>query len=245
MNHSTPARLWLVLFDIDGTLLITRGAGSRCIRRACREIFGDAFAWGGITVGTLDPQIFADLCAFNGIESPAEHHERYRDCYLGHLERELERVREDVTVLPGVAELLAALNEREDVIVGLLSGNYGDAARIKLQSAGFDLSRFEVQAFAEHGETRDELLPAAMAQYAELTGDEADPARVIVVGDTPRDVACARSRGCRCLAVATGRYGEQQLRDAGAEVVVRSLAEPGGLRAMLDAPARASGDAVL
>lgn len=220
-------RTRLVLFDIDGTLMITKGAGSRCILRACKRVFGDDFEWGPITVGTLDPQIFADLCAHNGIDEPIAHHEAYQRAYFDALSHELEARREDVTIMPGVAELLADLRGRDGVLVGVLTGNYRQAATIKLRAASFDMESFDCVVCAEDGDDRAALVAAAMARGPQAV----EPGEVLVIGDTPRDVACAQANGCRSLAVATGNYRTDQLEEAGATYVVEDLTD----RAQVDA----------
>ncbi len=211
----------LVLFDIDGTLMITKGAGSRCILRACKNVFGDDFEWGPITVGTLDPQIFADLCAHNGIDHPHDHHDAYQRAYFAALADELEARRDDVTVMPGVRELLADLHARDGLAIGVLTGNYRRAAEIKLTAAGFDPGLFDCVVCAEDGDDRAALVAVAMTRC----GDGVTPDEVLIVGDTPRDVQCAQAHGCRSLAVATGNYRTEQLEAAGATCVVETLAD--------------------
>src|SRR5688572_16075063 len=148
--------------------MITKGATSRCIHRACQALFGESFRWGGVTVGTLDPQIFADLAAYNGISDAQPHHERYRDIYLATLAEELERVRSDVTVLPGIISLLERLRLRDDVLCGVLTGNYRQAARLKLAAAGIDPDQFRINAFAEDAADRSGLVRAAMSEFGRL-----------------------------------------------------------------------------
>ncbi len=223
----------LVLFDIDGTLLVTGGASSRCIRRASETVLGERFRWGKPTVGTLDPQIFIELAGQCGIEDAAAAEPRYRAVYLAELEAELQRCAADVRVLPGVRELIGALRKQEGVTCGLLTGNYGRAVELKLAAAGLDPTWFAVGAFAEHGSCRNDLVPAAMAQYRQRLGRAIEPRDVVVIGDTPRDIACARHSGCRVIAVATGYYSVEQLRAEGADCVVADLNDPAALEAIV------------
>ena len=220
----------LILFDIDGTLMITKGAGSRCLRRAGRRVFGDSFTWTDITVGTLDPQIFAQLAKHNGIRNTADHFTRFRDTYLAELKAELARVPEDVTIMPGVLVLLEQLypraGESGDVTLGILTGNFRAAATMKLAAAGFDLSHFPITAFAEDGQTRNDLPAVAMGKALKQLSESIPPERVFIVGDTPRDIECAHANGCIAIAVATGRYTTDQLRGAGGDLVLDSLADP-------------------
>lgn len=228
----------LVLFDIDGTLMITKGAGSRCLRRAGRAVFGDGFEWTEVTVGTLDPQIFAQLAEHNGIGDAAEHFTAFRDTYLDELERELERVRGDVMLMPGIAALLDRLapqtGDGGGLVLGLLTGNFERAARIKLAAAGLDVARFPITAFAEDGQTRNDLPRAAMEKARASLGEPVPPGRVFVIGDTPRDMECANACGCVAVGVATGRYTSQALREAGGGLVFETLEEPGPLLSRLE-----------
>lgn len=228
INHRS-----LVLFDIDGTLLITGGATSRAILRACQAIHGDTVEWGGVTVGTLDPQIYEQLAKYNGIESPDEAYEAYRERYLNELAAELERVASDIMILPGIASLLTLLRERDHVTLGLLSGNLRKAAMLKITAAGFDPSWFDVKVFAEDGETRDDLPHAALKQWRNLVGPTADPCHALIVGDTPRDIRCARENGCRVVAVATGHYDIAALRACGPDHVVADFLDPTPLLELL------------
>lgn len=226
----------LVLFDIDGTLLTTGGATSRCIRRACLRVLGKDFAWVEVTPGLLDPQIFDYLAVHNGYSEPGEYLGQYQACYLEELEAELDRKRHDVVVLPGIRELLTALSarqQRQRVVLGLLTGNYGRAAKLKLRAADLDLSQFPIRAFAEDGDDRSELLHAAIRCYAEHIAQSAEPRRIIVVGDTPRDIACAHTQGCTAFAVATGWYSTGELRQAGADIVVEDFSSPEPLLKLL------------
>mgnify|MGYP006284732259 FL=1 len=232
MNRGKP-RQHLVLFDIDGTLMVTGGAGSRCILRACQKVFGGHFEWGPITVGLPDPQIFVQLARHNHIEQPDQHHAIYREAYLALLEQELQRIGPDIRVMPGIRPLLDCLRSMPRVMMGLVSGNYRKAAELKLRAAGFDLDWFEAQAFAEDGQDRAELVRVAIDRCVGRTGRPLPPGHVIVVGDTPRDIDCARTNGCRSLAVATGRYSLETLVDAGADRVVQDLAWPQPLLEML------------
>lgn len=227
----------LLLFDIDGTLMITKGAGSRCLNRAGRIVFGEAFAWADITVGTLDPQIFTELAAYNGIGEPAPYYERFRDAYLAELEAELKRFPKDITRMPGITALLDTLYPRTgadgDILLGILTGNFRAAAVMKLQAAGFDLERFPVTAFAEDGRTRNDLPKTAMTKARSVARAAIPPEQVYIIGDTPRDIECARANGCVPVSVATGRYTMDQLRAAGGEMIFRTLEDPAPLLALL------------
>ncbi|MCC6240695.1 MAG: HAD hydrolase-like protein [Phycisphaerales bacterium] len=213
----------VILFDIDGTLLITGGASSRCIERAARKVLGEQLRWSPVTEGTTDPQIMLELASHNDIAGAEAHLDRYRQVYLQELEQELQNVRDQVVVLPGVRALLTKLAHRQDVIVGLLTGNYQQAAQMKLAVAGLDQAMFKVAAYAEDGAQRSALVATALAQAQQLTGQTIEAAQTILIGDTPRDIACARANGCLVLSVATGRYSLTQLQELKPDVAVVNL----------------------
>lgn len=228
----------LLLFDIDGTLMITKGAGSRCLQRAGEIVFGAGFTWGDITVGTLDPQIFEQLAAHNSICNAGDYLERFRDTYLSELEAELKRIPEDITLMPGVLKLLEALYPRThrdgDITLGILTGNFEAAATLKLQAAGLDLKMFPVAAYAEDGESRNDLPRVAIARAEAIHRESIPPERVYIIGDTPRDIECARANGCVPISVATGRFTVPQLRAAGGDLVMESLADHARIFALLE-----------
>jgi phosphoglycolate phosphatase len=226
----------LVLLDIDGTLLSSNGAAPRAFRAALEEVFGTSGPLRGYSfAGRTDPQIARDLLRMAGVE---EEHIRqglpevWRR-YLAGLERALEG--QEITVLPGAPALVQRLDAEPDVVLGLLTGNLRDGAHLKLAAAGIDFERFPVGAFgSDHGNRRE--LPAIAVRRAErrfghrFTGKE-----VVIIGDTPLDVACGAHLGVRTIAVATGSYGVHELQQCGADHVFPSLADTEAvLRAILD-----------
>lgn len=222
-----PSPIKLVLFDIDGTLMITKGASSRCMKRAGEIVFGPTFQWAPITVGTLDPQIFSQLADANGIEQTAEQRERYQAVYLEELERELEEKREDITLMPGIEALTEHLHQRAeshgDVVVGVLTGNFRRATKLKLLGSGLGLERFTVIVCAEDGETRADLPRVGIERAEQHTGQTIDPANTFILGDTPRDIECAKANSCIPISVATGHFDTAQLREAGGDMVFDSF----------------------
>ncbi len=212
----------LALFDIDGTLLLGGGAGVRAMTRAGATVLGPAFSLDGIEFGgALDPWIYEQAVANMQRHDAREHHDAFREAYVAELRHELEHG-PPPTLLPGVLPLLARVEAMQEVTLALVTGNYRDAAPHKLRKVGIDPSRFVLGAFGDERPTRPALVRLAMDRWAEL-GHDPDPARVVVIGDTPRDVACARENACRCLAVATGRYDRAVLERAGADWVIDDL----------------------
>jgi len=218
----------LVLFDIDGTLLWTNGAGRRAIGRALAAELGREPPLAGFRFdGKTDPQIVVELLTICGDPNPHEP-ERIRavcERYVTHLDEELEAAPGHTVVLPGVAALLDALEREEGIILGLLTGNVAAGARLKLRAAGLDGSRFPIGAFGSDSSIRGELPAVAFGRAREHFGIAPDPADAVVIGDTPADVACGLGAGARTVGVATGSYDEIALRAAGAHHVFRDFSD--------------------
>ncbi len=224
----------LALFDIDGTLLLTDGAGRAALREALDRVFGTPGELDGYHFhGKTDPQIVQELMGAAGRE-PEEIEagmEALWPAYLESLERELEvrRRRRTIRVLPGVVDLLAALGARPDVRLGLLTGNIEAGARMKLSAAEIT-TRFPVGGFGSDASVRTEIARIAV-ERASSSGLLSDGDEVVVIGDTPQDIACARSVGGRALAVGTGRHTVDELRSAGADLAVQDLSDIGAVLA--------------
>lgn len=206
----------LVLFDIDGTLLRTDGGGVRAFLQALHGVRpGRPWSLDGIPVaGQLDTRILRTLCERAGEPHHGALVEEFRVRYRSALEAELAA--RPARAMPGMASLVQALRSTEGVTVGLLTGNFSETGRMKVASAGFEPEWFDVNAFAEDGLTRRDLPPVARARHAERTGRAIPPERTVIVGDTPDDIDCARSNGCRSLGVATGIHTLEELATAGA-----------------------------
>jgi len=224
----------LLLFDIDGTLFSGKGAGSRAMTRAGRRVLGDRFSLDGIDfAGALDPWIYSEAARRTGYDEAAERHDAFRDEYLVELEQELAGRTAKPLLLPGVIDLLDRLEQRSDIALGLVTGNYRRAVPLKFGAVGLSVARFPFGAFGDDAETRARLVHLAMAEWARA-GGSGDPRDTIVIGDTPRDVRCAQDNGCRCLAVATGRDSVENLERAGADAVARDLTDVDVLQRWLE-----------
>jgi phosphoglycolate phosphatase-like HAD superfamily hydrolase len=235
MYHSPSAHRQLVLFDIDGTLVLTGGAGLRAMNRACEHIVGHRSALEGVAIaGRTDWIILDDALAQNGLTLDADLLDELRRRYVEHLQEEIQLPGEGVkAVMPGIRELLDALRPRDDMALGLLTGNFAEGARIKLQY--FDLWKyFPCGAFGDDASDRNHLVPVALERARECGLIDASPSEVFVVGDTPHDVACARAVGATPVGVATGRYSVGQLRAAGADVVFQDLGDTAAVLRVLD-----------
>ena len=226
----------LILFDIDGTLLVTQRAGTQSMLAAARELFGDHFTFDGVAVGgRLDPLIWADVARANGIEDPAAHHDRFRATYLRHFQERLARD-PTVTALPGVTELIEALLQEPDTCLGLLTGNYPETGRMKIEAAGLDLDSFAVAVWGVDGANRRELPVVAMERYATHTGRTIEPRDVVIIGDTLHDIDCAKANGCRSLAVATGVCTAAELAAQEPDLLVDDLSDTSSILAWVLKP---------
>ncbi|MBI4579530.1 MAG: haloacid dehalogenase-like hydrolase [Planctomycetes bacterium] len=217
----------LLLFDLDGTILLTSGAGLRAMEQAGVTIFGERFNLKDIaTSGGLDPLIYAEAAARAGIDDAHVRHDDFRNAYLRQMEVNLAAAPELVFLLPGIGPLLNDLHRRPDVALGLVTGNYGPGADIKLRAVGVDPAWFPVRAFGDEAPDRSGMVRLAIERHRRLNHHEIPSHDVIVIGDTPHDVACAHANGGRCFAVATGKFSADELRRAGADLVVPDLADP-------------------
>jgi len=214
----------LLLFDIDGTLVLTGGAGQRAIRRAFHELFGVTDGFVGVPMaGRTDRYLVQDGLERCGLPATAETLAQVCERYLTLLAEEIHGPAQGTkAMMPGVALLLDALATMGHVHSALLTGNYEVGARIKLEH--FDLWRhFAWGAFGDDYTDRNLMAQAAVAAAPARGVTLADPAHAIVIGDTPFDIACARAAGARVIAVATGGHDVGELRACGPDAVFEDL----------------------
>lgn len=203
----------LVLFDIDGTLLRAGGAGKRAFHEALVEVFGTTGPIAGYSfAGRTDPQITREL--LRGAELPDDAIDAGLPAlwasYLGRLERELEA--QPAARLPGVEPLLKRIEEAGDpLLLGLLTGNVAGGARLKLESAGIGFDRFRVGAFGSDHADRPSLPAIAVERAEALVGRRYAGKEIVIIGDTPLDIACGVHLGVRTIATATGTHGMEEL----------------------------------
>jgi phosphoglycolate phosphatase len=204
----------LVLFDVDGTILLTAGAGRRAIFAALAEEVMDVSSLDNIRFdGKTDPEIVAELLAAAGQPAARESTRVRRLCerYVSHLARELELPSARTTVMPGVRPLLDRLQEEASVVLGLLTGNVAAGAALKLRSGGIDPARFTVGAYGSDAAYRHELPPIAARRAEAIFGRVPDGAEIVIIGDTPADIGCGAGIAARAVAVATGSYSVGEL----------------------------------
>jgi phosphoglycolate phosphatase len=222
--HPEHARR-LVLFDIDGTLLWSDGAGRRAIHRALIEVFGETGPEDHRFDGKTDPQIVRELMRGAGHEDTLidERMDPLFARYVTCLREELQDPAHQAVTLPGVLELLDKLAARDDVTLGLLTGNLVEGARAKLEAVGIDPQMFAVGAYGTDHELRPELPAIAQRRAREMLGLDVHGSQIVIIGDTPADVQCGRAIGARAIGVATGRYSTDELAAHGAVAVFTDL----------------------
>ena len=223
-----PARARrVVLFDIDGTILWSDGAGRRAVFQALEEHFGKSGPGEHRFDGKTDPQIVRELMRHAGVSDPDidERIDEVLERYLALLREELGGAEHGRHVFPGVPELLDALEARDDVVVGLLTGNIHPGAHAKLSAVGIDPERFVVGAFGSDHHDRPELPEIARRRAERLLGHPVSGRDIVVIGDTPADMACGVSIGARAIGVATGRYTVDELRACGGAAVFADLTD--------------------
>ncbi|NDJ60097.1 MAG: HAD hydrolase-like protein [Chloroflexi bacterium] len=222
----------LILFDIDGTLAYTHGAGRAATRGAMLEVFGTeaglaAHKFGGKT----DLQTLVELLGPLGYST--ETITAQMPAYTLVVERHMRAVIGEFTAqaLPGSLALVEALHHRDDVLLGIVTGNVSRIAPLKLTAAGFQMDWFPVGAFGDEALDRNDLPPLALERAATHYQQTITPAQVIIVGDTPADVASARALGAVAVAVPTGFATREQLRASQPDVLLDDLT---GFAAALD-----------
>jgi phosphoglycolate phosphatase-like HAD superfamily hydrolase len=217
----------LLLWDIDGTLTLSGGAGMRALAAALKAEFDRNEELGGIDyAGRTDTWIMRQIFAQIGLPDSDANLSRLLAAYLAALPAELHHP--GTRILPGVSAALTALAARGDCVQALLTGNVERGARIKLAHHGIS-HFFAFGAFADDSEWRNDLGPVALRRAREHHGIEFPKERVFVIGDTPHDIACGQVIGAQTIGVATGRYSVDELRAAAARAVLHDLSDTAAL----------------
>ncbi|HEY2924416.1 MAG TPA: HAD family hydrolase [Candidatus Eisenbacteria bacterium] len=219
----------LALFDIDGTLLREGIAPKLAFARALRETYDTTGPISGFRfAGMTDPQCVAEIMRMAGVSEEVIFDRRNAclDRYVAHLKDEM-RNHDGAKLFPGVKELLARLSGRDDVLVGLLTGNVQRGAMLKLDR--FKLGGyFRFGAFGNEHEDRGELARIALEKAEVIVGRRVGGEEATVIGDTPRDVACARAIGARAVIVATGLVSREELMAAEPDIILDSFEDVEG-----------------
>jgi phosphoglycolate phosphatase len=214
----------LVLFDIDGTLLREGIAPKIAFARALRETYATVGPVGTFRfAGMTDPECVTEIMRLAGVAEEVIH-QRRDEClrrYVEHLEAEMPN-HDGARLFPGVRELLERLNKLDDVVVGLLTGNVLRGAQLKLRRWNLE-PYFRFGAFGDDHENRSVLAAIALDKARALLGQSFGGADTTVIGDTPKDITCARAIGARAVAVATGQVTRQELADCAPDVLLDSF----------------------
>lgn len=220
----------IILFDIDGTLIRTGGAGKAAMEGALREAFGVAEIRDEVPYsGRTDRAIGRDLLTLHGIDPTPENAQKLQDAYLAHLPPSLKQY--GGRVCPGISDLLGVLSLQADTVLGLLTGNVQAGARHKLGHFGL-WDYFACGGFGDEHFDRDDVARMALGAVRSHVGREVNPAEVWVIGDTPLDVSCARAIGARAIAVATGWHPYDELAACAPDHVFHDLSDHGCIAAM-------------
>lgn len=214
----------ICLFDIDGTLIASGGAGKAALEAALEAEHGITRALEKLDLsGRTDRAIVTDILRNLALEETDAARQRLLQAYLRHLPSSL-RARPG-RVLPGIQELLDELSGRSEVALGLLTGNIREGARVKLGHYSLD-HYFAFGGFGDDHLDRDDVARAAWRQVEERYGERVRPEDVWVIGDTPLDIRCARAIGARVVAVATGWHPVEELAGHRPDVLVSDLSDP-------------------
>jgi phosphoglycolate phosphatase len=220
----------LYLFDIDGTILLTGGAGRRAFERAFTDVTGRSDACSHFSFsGMTDLSIVRQALTAIGQEMDQAITDRLFDVYLAHLHDEVART-ERYTVMPAIREVVERLRGESNVGVGLGTGNLRRGAEVKL-TRGNLWHLFDFGGFGSDAEERVSLLRVGAERGAAQLAVPLEACRIVVIGDTTRDIEAARGLGAECLAVTTGGVSAEEL--AGADAVFRDLSEDGALEMLL------------
>lgn len=211
----------VILFDIDGTMIHAGGAGKQGMIQAFDEVFGIYSNFDGITMsGNTDPYILQQAIQNHKLKCEADEIERFKNRYFELLTENIKQDNPEKGVYPGVRKLLDQLHKHKNVKLGLLTGNWKKGAYTKLAYFGLD-HYFNFGAFGDDSICRDDLLPYALERCNgcnQLTSKD-----VVVIGDTPSDIKCAKVQGSKAIGVATGRYSVEDLTKKGADLVLKDL----------------------
>ncbi|MDR9415393.1 MAG: HAD hydrolase-like protein [Gracilimonas sp.] len=215
---------WVILFDIDGTLLTVDSTYNRShLRRIIDELNihypdmeSDSFS------GRTDYDIFSSFLVNHDFDDAL--YQEFKSRYLDYLQQILLHTKDRVHRHNHIDEALNFFFDG-DFICGLLTGNYPQAAHIKLKAANIE-QEFSFGAFGEFEKDRNRLPYLALQQVEKIYDFEPDPSRFLILGDTPRDVKCAKNAGMKCVAVTTGKYDREELLEHGPDLVIDNLAKP-------------------
>ena len=196
----------LILFDIDGTLVSTGAAGSDAMRQVFADLSGIPDGFAGVEMsGKTDAAIFREALTKHQLDESTIPLALFHERYIPQLRLALQEPHRQRRLMPGLPAILAALASQSDIVLGLLTGNFALGAQLKLESFGL-WHYFQLGAYGSDHHDRNELVPIAQQRVQALLGHTITAPQTVVIGDTPRDIACAHVHGAQAVAVATGSY---------------------------------------
>lgn len=211
----------LILFDIDGTLISSGGAGTRALNKSFNEIFSIPDGFKGVRMaGKTDIEIMKEGMFRHNINPEDKLVKKMVNGYIYHLGKEINNNGRHLK--PGIKEIINKLKNVDGFYLGLLTGNLEKGARLKLEPFGIN-SYFPFGAFGSDDENRNRLLPIALKKFSDIYKISIMPEDTVVIGDTPRDVACSKPFGAFSVVVATGPYSFEKLQNTGADLVLEDL----------------------
>lgn len=232
---------YLVLFDIDGTLLWPDGAGRAAMRAALARVYGvtgpiDEYCFAGRT----DREIVRDLLTAAGLDEAViwSRFDQLVDEIAYELRRRIAEGLHSIRPCPGGPELVKQLAACDDILLGLLTGNLRPTAHIKLEAAGYDPTLFRLGAYGDEAVRRSDLPPLAIERAARLTGVQFRGERVVIIGDTPADVTCGYGVGARSIAALTGGHPRIELEALQPHFLFEDLTDSAALLAAIRKPPR-------
>ena len=213
----------LVLFDIDGTLLRSRGVGLRAMEEALTELHGIPVDGNSIkSGGRLDPHIFIEMSEMHDLPVHDEALLAFRDTYVARMAHAFD-MDSWSTALPGAREMVKAVHDHPDMTCAMMTGNIEPTSWMKLQDAGFEREWFEFGVYGDEGEIRRDLTTVALERHRDRTGEAFAPAQAVVIGDTEHDIDCAHHSGCQAIAVTTGMTSRETLAAHEPELLLDTL----------------------
>jgi phosphoglycolate phosphatase len=224
----------LVLWDIDHTLIETRGVGGEIYADAFQAVTGHPLKEMPALSGRTEPIIFREALKANGVTETGDLYQRFADAQARGYADRIDELRRRGRALPGAEDALRAVAERDDVIQSVLTGNTRPAAETKLHAFGLDrYVDFDSGAYGTDDDTRANLVKIARQRAEAAHGTRFDAATTVLIGDTPNDVIAARDGGARIIAIASGSNSTDELAEAGAYTVLEDLSQTGQLLAAI------------
>lgn len=226
-------KMRIILFDIDGTIMMSGGAGRKAMTQSFQEVYGVADGLKEVVLsGRTDPLILSEALASKGIISDEKDKNRFKERYFELLAECIQMDLPGKNLFPGILEILQKLAKTDNVATGLLTGNWQQGAKTKL--GYFNLyDFFPFGAFGDDSPDRNKLLPFAM-ERCNGNGVASDPTQAIVIGDTPMDIECAHVHGAKVMAVATGSFSYSELENHNPDWLFEDLSNVGEVLGILE-----------